>query len=361
MAVAHSGAMPIELTAVGSVTPLATVNVTARVGGALDSVEFREGQMVRKGQRLARIDPRPFAVAVQQARGQLLRDQAALRNAQLDLARYRTLAAQDSIARQQVDTQAALVKQNEATVSSDQAAVTSAELNLSFTRIESPVAGRVGLRQIDPGNQIVAGAATPIAVVTQVDPISVVFSLPQSAIDLVAGAPGGGRGLAVSALDRTGQTVIARGALSTLDNVIDPSTGTVKARAVFANPSAALYPGQFVGVVLLAKVVENQVLAPGVAVRHGPRGDFVWVVSAGQVSMRPVTVGPASGETVSIARGLAPGETVVTEGGDRLRDGAQVTTATGSGAASGAPYPGRGRGHGHWRGGGGPPPSGGQE
>ena len=223
------GSVPIELSALGTVTPLATVNVNARVAGMLDTVAFREGQLVRRGQLLARIDPRPFQVVVQQAQGQLLRDQALLRNAKLDLTRFQTLKAQDSIAGQQVDTQAALVKQDEATVSADQAAVASAQLNLSFTRIASPVSGRVGLRQIDPGNQITANAATPIAVVTQIDPITVVFSLPQGDIPSVNRQ--GGSGLAVTAYDRAGGTALARGTLATLDNVIDTTTGTVKAKA----------------------------------------------------------------------------------------------------------------------------------
>ncbi|MEP6966798.1 MAG: MdtA/MuxA family multidrug efflux RND transporter periplasmic adaptor subunit, partial [Pseudomonadota bacterium] len=317
------GSVPIELSALGTVTPLATVNVNARVAGMLDTVAFREGQLVRRGQLLARIDPRPFQVVVQQAQGQLLRDQALLRNAKLDLTRFQTLKAQDSIAGQQVDTQAALVKQDEATVSADQAAVASAQLNLSFTRIASPVSGRVGLRQIDPGNQITANAATPIAVVTQIDPITVVFSLPQGDIPSVERQ--GGSGLAVTAYDRTGGTALARGTLATLDNVIDATTGTVKAKARFANGGGALFPNQFVNVVMLVDTLSNQVIVPTTATRHGPAGDFVWVLQADRtVKARPVKVGAGTAETVSIASGLNAGETVITEGGDRLRDGAAV-------------------------------------
>ncbi|MBA3812171.1 MAG: MdtA/MuxA family multidrug efflux RND transporter periplasmic adaptor subunit [Caulobacteraceae bacterium] len=317
------GSVPIELSALGTVTPLATVNVNARVAGMLDTVAFREGQFVRKGQLLARIDPRPFQVVVQQAQGQLLRDQALLRNARLDLARFQTLKAQDSIAGQQVDTQAALVKQDEATVSADQAAVASAQLNLSFTQIASPVSGRVGLRQIDPGNQITANAATPIAVVTQIDPITVVFSLPQGDIPSVERQ--GGSGLPVTAYDRAGGTALARGTLATLDNVIDATTGTVKAKARFANGGGALFPNQFVNVVMLVDTLSNQVIVPTTATRHGPAGDFVWVLQADRtVKARPVTVGAGTAETVSIASGLNAGETVITEGGDRLREGAAV-------------------------------------
>ncbi|MEO8811726.1 MAG: efflux RND transporter periplasmic adaptor subunit [Caulobacteraceae bacterium] len=318
--------IPIEISALGTVTPLDTVNVNARVGGQLVSVAFREGQLVRKGQLLARIDPRPFEVAVQQARGQLLRDQALLRNARVDLTRYTTLRAQDSIAGQQVDTQAALVQQDEALLVSDRAGVASAQLNLSFTRIVAPVAGRVGLRQIDPGNEIAANGATPIAVVTRIDPIAVVFSLPEQDIASVRrnAGPGGG-GLPVDALDRAGGTVLARGVLATLDNVIDTTTGTVKAKADFANPAGALFPSQFVNVTMLVDTLRHQVSVPTTATRHGPSGDFVWVLQPDRtVRERAVTVGPGTAETVSIASGLAAGETVITEGGDRLREGAAV-------------------------------------
>jgi membrane fusion protein, multidrug efflux system len=327
IAKAATGAIPIELDALGNVTPLATVNVNARVSGLLDKVDFKEGQLVRKGQLLAQIDPRPFQVAVQQAQGQLLHDEALLADARLDLTRYRTLKAQDSVAGQTVDTQAALVKQDEATVVSDRAAVASAQLNLSFTRIVAPIAGRVGLRQIDPGNQITANASTPMVVLTEVDPISVVFSLPEDAIPSVTknAGPGGG-GLPVTALDRAGGTALAQGKLATLDNVIDTTTGTVKARANFANPAGALFPSQFVNVTMLVSTLENQVIVPATAVRHGPQGDFVWVLQPDKTAKsRPVKVGPGTAETVSIASGLQVGETVITDGGDRLKDGAKVT------------------------------------
>jgi membrane fusion protein, multidrug efflux system len=345
------GSIPIQQQALGSVTPLATVNVNARVSGLLDKVDFREGQLVRKGQLLAQIDPRPFQVAVEQAQGQLLHDEALLDDAKLDLTRYRTLKAQDSIAGQQVDTQAALVKQDEATVVADRAAVASAKLNLSFTSIDAPVAGRVGLRQIDPGNQITANFTTPMVVLTEINPISVVFSLPEDAIPSVmknAGPKGGG--LPVTALDRAGGTVLARGKLATLDNVIDTTTGTVKARANFANPSGALFPSQFVNVTMLVSTLQNQVIVPTTATRHGPQGDFVWVLQPDKtVKSRPVKVGPGTAETVSIASGLNVGETVITDGGDRLKDGAKVVLPgqrPGGGGAGGH--------HHHWRGGGAP-------
>lgn len=326
VAKAALGDIPIAVDALGTVTPLATVNVNARVSGLLDKVGFREGQLVGKGQVLAQIDPRPFQVAVQQAQGQLLHDEALLADARLDLARYRTLKTQDSIAAQQVDTQAALVKQDEAQLVSDRAAVDSAKLNLSFTRIAAPVAGRVGLRQIDPGNQITANSTTPMAVLTQIDPISVVFSLPEGDIpEVVKNAGPSGGGLAVSALDRAGGTVLANGKLATLDNLIDTTTGTVKARANFPNPAGALFPSQFVNVSMLVNTLHNQVIVPTTAVRHGPQGDFVWVLQPDKtVKSRPVTAGPGTAETLSVVQGLAVGETVITDGGDRLRDGATV-------------------------------------
>jgi multidrug efflux system membrane fusion protein len=352
MAKAALGAIPIELDALGSVTPLATVNVNARVSGLLDKVAFKEGQLVSKGQILAQIDPRPFQVAVQQAQGQLLHDQALVADARLDLARYRTLKSQDSIAGQTVDTQAALVKQDEATVVSDQAAVSNAKLNLSFTHIDAPIAGRVGLRQIDPGNQITANASTPMVVLTEVNPISVIFSLPEEDIAAVrrnAGPTGGG--LPVTALDRAGGTPLAQGRLATLDNVIDTTTGTVKARANFVNPAGALFPSQFVNVSMLVSTLENQVIVPTTAVRHGPQGDFVWVLRSDKtVKSRPVKVGPGTAETVSIATGLAVGETVITDGGDRLKDGAAVTLP--------GARPGFGAGGHRRRGGGGAPAAG---
>jgi multidrug efflux system membrane fusion protein len=320
------GSIPIEFTALGTVTPLATVNVTARVSGMLDKVAFREGQMVRAGQLLVQIDPRPFQVAVDQAQAQLLHDQALLVNARLDLTRYNTLRKQDSVAGQTVDTQAALVSQDEATVKADQAALANARLNLSFAHITSPVSGRVGLRQVDAGNQISANSTTPIAVVTQISPITVVFSLPEDDIPpIVQNSRAGGRRLPVTVLDRDAGAVLAHGELETLDNVIDTTTGTVKAKAQFANTDGALFPSQFVNVTLLVNTLQNQVIVPTTAVHHGPQGDFAWVLQPGQtVKNRPVKIGPGTAETVSIVSGLQAGETVITEGGDRLRDGAKV-------------------------------------
>lgn len=345
VATAALGEMPIQLNALGTVIPLATINVNARVSGMLDRVTFKEGQTVRKGQLLAVIDPRPFEVALQQTQGQLRRDQALLQTARLDLARYQKLHAEDSIAGQTLDTQAALVSQDEATVSADAATVANARLNLSFTQIVSPVAGRVGLRQIDAGNQITANQTTPVTVVTQIDPISIVFSLPEGQIAQVA-SHRGGEGLPVTAFDRAGGVVLARGALATLDNQIDTATGTVKAKATFANRGLSLFPNQFVNVTLLVDTLRGQVIVPTTATRHGPRGDFAWVLQPDNtVKSRIVIVGPGAAEIVSITSGLKPGEVVITDGGDRLREGGKVVLPRSAGAGSGrSHHGGAGRG-----------------
>jgi membrane fusion protein, multidrug efflux system len=320
------GDVPITVTALGTVTPEATVSVISRVTGELHEVRFTEGQMVRRGDVLAVIDPSPFQAALNQAQGSLAHDEALLADAKLDLQRYNTLVAQNSIATQTRDTQAALVRQDEGLVASDQGAVDTARLNLQWSRIVSPVAGRVGIRQVDAGNQISANGATPIAVVTQIDPIDVIFAVPEDAIPSIVRHPNFGAGLPVTAYDRTGGAAIGTGSLATIDNV-------VKGKARFANPTASLFPNQFVNVTVLVDTLKSQVIVPTTAVRHGPNGDFVWVaqaVSGGKadqatVKSTPVKIGPGTGETTSIASGLSAGETVITDGGDRLRDGATVT------------------------------------
>lgn len=342
------GPMPIEQTALGTVTPMATVQVNARVSGQLVKIGFREGQMVRKGQMLMQLDPRPFQVALQQAQATLAHDQAALADARLDLARYATLKAQDSIAVQTYDTQVALVRQDEAVVKQDEATVANARLNLDYSRITAPVSGRAGLRQIDVGNQVVANQSTPVTVITQIDPITIIFPLPEDAIGAVMSRHGGS-GLEVTALDRSGGTVLAHGKLLTLDNAVNTTTGTVNARALFRNGDGKLFPYQFVNVILLVDTLQNQVIVPTTAVRHGPQSDYVWVLQPNRtVKQQPVKTGPASPETVSIVTGLQAGETVITDGGDRLRDGATVILP------GQAPSGGRGGhgGHGQWSGGG---------
>jgi multidrug efflux system membrane fusion protein len=343
--------VPITASALGTVTPVATIQVQARVSGNLDKVGFKEGQVVRKGQLLAQIDPRPFEIAVDQAAAQLAHDEALLADAKLDLGRYATLKAQDAVAVQTYDTQAALVKQDEATVANDRATLANAKLNLGFSRVTSPVSGRVGLRQVDAGNQVTANQSTPFTVVTQLDPITVVFSLPENDIGPVIRR--GGQGLPVSVYDRSGGTLLSTGKLLTLDNLIDPTTGTVKAKAIFGNADVALFPNQFVAVTVLVDTLKAQVVVPTTAVRHGPQGDFVWVLQADKtVKQRPVKVGPGAAETVSIASGLNVGESVITDGGDRLRDGGTVKLPSAGGSYGGAG--GGGAGGRHHRGGGAP-------
>jgi multidrug efflux system membrane fusion protein len=344
------GDIPITISALGTVTPVATVQIQARVSGMLERVGFQEGQVVRKGQLLAQIDPRPFQAALDQAEGTLRHDQALLANAKLDLDRYKALVAQDSVARQTYDTQVALVAQDEGTVKTDQAAVQNARLNLGFAHVTSPVSGRVGLRQVDPGNEITANQSTPFTVVTQLDPITVVFSAPESAIGSIARH--GPAGLPVTAYDRAGGAVLGTGKLLALDNLIDPTTGTVKAKASFANAGGALFPNQFVNVSVLADTLRNQVVTPTTAIRHGPQGDFVWVLQPDRtVKTRAVQVGPGTAELVSIASGLSVGETVITDGGDRLRDGAKVVLPGQAGTTGAAGQRGYGGGR-HRRGGG---------
>jgi multidrug efflux system membrane fusion protein len=342
---ASLGDIPITVSALGTVTPVATVQVQARVSGMLERVGFKEGQVVRKGQLLAQIDPRPFQAALDQAEGQLRRDEALLTNARLDLQRYAALRAQDSVAAQTYDTQVALVSQDEGTVKTDRGAVDNARLNLGFARVTSPVAGRVGLRQVDAGNEITANQSTPFTVVTQLDPITIVFSIPETTIGPIAGQ--GAAGLPVTAYDRAGGAVLATGKLLTLDNLIDPTTGTVKAKATFGNSAGSLFPNQFVNVTVLVDTLRNQIVVPTTAVRHGPQGDYVWVLQPDRTAkMRPVRVGPGTAETVSLASGLAVGETVITDGGDRLREGAKVNLpGQGPGAGQGGAGPaGSGRG-----------------
>lgn len=335
------GAIPIQLDALGTVTPPVTATITTRIAGELMAVYFTEGQTVKKGQKLALIDPRPYTVALEQAQGTLARDQAALADARLDLQRYTTLLAQNSIAKQQVDTQTALVKQDEGVVKTDQAAVDNAKLNLAYTSITAPVAGRVGLRLVDVGNYVTAGSATGLVVITQVDPIDVVFTVPEDNVPQIVARQRSGASLPVTVFNRGGVEALAQGQLSTLDNQIDTGTGTVKAKARFTNGSGALFPNQFVNARMLVDVLCNAVVAPTTAVRHGSQGDYVFVLQPDRTAkMVSITTGPGTGETVSITKGLTGNETVITEGGDRLRDGSQVNlpgdrTQGGSGFSGG--------------------------
>jgi multidrug efflux system membrane fusion protein len=297
---------------------------------------------VKKGQLLATIDPRPFEIALQQAIGARMRDEAQLENSRVLLQRYQTLLSQDSIARQDVDTQAAAVKQLEAAIVIDRANENTARLNLSYSRIVAPVAGRVGLRTVDVGNYIGAGDASGVAVITQLDPIDIEFSVPQDRVPEIQASTGRGTRLAVAAWDRTRTRKLADGTFSTLDNQIDVQTGTVRAKARFANAASTLFPNQFVNVRLLLRSVEDAVVVPVTALRTGPSGDFVYVLNADRtVSVRPVQRGVSTAEVIALTLGLAAGERVVTEGGDRLREGSRVQLASErpAGRASGASSP----------------------
>lgn len=344
LATAKTADVPISIDALGTVTPLVTATVRPQVPGVLQRIAFTEGQLVAKGQLLAVIDPRPFEALVGQARGTLARDTALLADARLSLSRYQTLLKQDSIARQQVDTQAALVRQLQGTIATDEAAVRAAQLNVTYSRITAPVAGRVGLRQVDAGNYITPGDASGLVVVTQVQPIDVAFTLPEAQINLVRKRQATGARLPVTAFDRARTATIGQGVFSTLDNSVDVTTGTVKAKARFANGDNALFPNQFVNVRLIADVLAYAVTIPSSALRKGPKGDFVFVVTPDRTAhLRVVTLGPSMGQDNAVLAGLKPGEKVVTEGADRLTDGGKVMLAGDKRPAGGAQANGRRR------------------
>ena len=341
-AAANTADLPITLDALGTVTPLATVTVRTRIDGQLVQVGFQEGQHVRKGDFLAQIDPRPYQAALEQAEGQLAKDQALLRNAEVDLVRYRQLVAEDSIARQTLDTQESLVRQYRATIKVDQGQVDSARLNLGYCRIVSPVEGRVGLRQVDEGNYVQTSDTGGIVVVTQLRPITVVFTIPEDNLQKVLMRTRAGVTLPVTAYDRSGTTKLATGVLATIDNQIDPSTGTVKLKAQFENADERLFPNQFVNVRLLVDTVQGATVIPSAAVQRGSQGTYVYVISAdGTAAARPVTAGASDGEHVQVMKGIEPGERVVTDGVDRLRDGIKVTVPADTKPGIGDQPPGR--------------------
>jgi multidrug efflux system membrane fusion protein len=326
VATAEKADIPVTLEALGTVTAAATTTVRPQVSGILQKVLFKEGQMVKAGQVLAQIDPRQFEMALLQASGQRQRDDAQLENAKLTLQRYQTLLKQDSIARQDVDTQAALVKQLEGTVMTDRAAEGTAKLNLGYTKVIAPITGRVGLRVVDIGNLVGSSDATGIAVITQLSPIDVEFSIPQDSVPGVMQRVNDGVALPALALDRTRTNILDSGKFAAMDNQVDTQTGTVKAKARFDNAKFTLFPSQFVNVRLELRTIKDAVMVPVNAVRHGTKGDFVWVLKADKtVTMRSITRGEATVEKVQIATGLQAGEQVITEGADRLKEGAKVT------------------------------------
>ena len=343
------GDMPLTIDALGTVTPFETVTVRTQIAGNLQQVGFTEGQIVNKGDFLAQIDPRPYEAALAQAQSQLAKDNALLGQAQSDLARYQQLAKQDSIAQQQVADQAALVAQDKAAIAADQAMVKTAELNVGYTHIVSPITGRVGLRLVDPGNYLQPSDSTGIVVITQIDPISVVFTTPEDNLPRISARLNSGADLKVTVLDRDNVTPLATGTLTTYDSQIDVTTGTIRMRATFANPKATLFPNQFVNVRLLVDTMTGATLAPNAAIQLGASGNFVYLLNEDStVSKRDIVTGPGDGKVTVIASGLKAGDKVVIDGVDRLRDGAtvKVVESPASPGAQGAGGEGRGQGGG---------------
>ncbi|MBV4504318.1 MdtA/MuxA family multidrug efflux RND transporter periplasmic adaptor subunit [Pseudomonas sp. BW13M1] len=319
------GDFPLYYKALGTVTATNTVNVRSRVAGELVKVHFKEGQQVKAGDLLAEIDPRSYRIALQQAEGTLAQNQAQLKNAQVDLARYKGLYAEDSIAKQTLDTAEAQVGQFQGLVKTNQAQVNDARLNLEFTQIRAPISGRVGLRQLDLGNLVAANDTTALVVITQTQPISVAFTLPETQLDTVLARYRSGASLPVEAWDRGDQKLQSTGVLGSLDNQIDVATGTLKFKGTFQNSDHALFPNQFVNVRLLADTLKQVVLAPAAAIQFGNDGTFAYVVNAEDtINVRKLKVGASDGENTVIVEGLAAGERLVLEGTDRLREGTKV-------------------------------------
>lgn len=325
VAQAERGDFPIELKALGTVTATNTVSVRSRVGGELVKLLFQDGQKVKVGDLLAVIDPRGYQVALQQAEGAQLQNQALLKNAEIDLARYKGLYAEDSIAKQTLDTQAALVEQYRGTLKSDQAQVAAARLDLDYTQIRAPIDGRLGLRQLDQGNLVGANDTEPLVVITQTQPINVLFTLPEAELSAVLKRVRAGEQLRVEAWDRGEKELLASGSLASLDNQIDIATGTVRFKANFGNEDELLFPNQFVNVRLRVQTREQAVLVPSAALQFGSKGTFVYVLDKqDKVQVRPVVAGPGDTGTTMIEEGVEPGERLVLEGTDRLREGSQV-------------------------------------
>jgi multidrug efflux system membrane fusion protein len=326
-AMAHRGDIGVYVTGLGAVTPLNTIAVKTRVDGQLMTVSYKEGQIVRKGDPLVEIDPRPSQVQLAQAEAQLTKDQAALQNAQADLQRYETLFVRNAIAQQVLATQRATVAQDEGALKADQANIDNARLNISYCHIAAPLSGRVGLRLVDPGNMVSAAAGTALMVITQTQPISIIFTIPEQQLPAVLGPVRAGQHLHVDAFDRDMQTVLASGDLTTIDNEIDQTTGTLKLRATVPNKHEALFPNQFVNARLLVQQKKGVTLVPNAAVQRNASATFVYVVRPDQtVSVRTVTVGTTNAEESEVVSGVAPGENVVIQGVDKLQEGSRVAS-----------------------------------
>lgn len=325
-AVAHKGDIDIIRNGLGTVTPLANITVRTQINGQLQQIAFEEGQIVQAGDFLAQIDPRPYQMQLEQAEGALAKDQALLKDAEIDLERYKKLVAQDSIAEQQLDTQQSLVDQDKGNVLTDQSQIDTAKLNLTYCHIVAPVTGRVGLRQVDQGNYVQTSDANGIVALTQLQPISVLFTLPEDDLPMIMKRFGAGVQLQTTAYDRTQSTKLATGKLIAIDNEVDVTTGTVKLRAQFDNPDNVLFPNQFVNIELLVDTLKDAIIIPSAAIQRGAPGTFVYLVKDGNtVTVKTVKLGPSQGENIAITDGLQEGDKIIIDGADKLREGAKIT------------------------------------
>lgn len=335
-----TGDIDLTLNALGTVTSLATVTIKSQISGYLINVAYQEGQVVKKGDLLAEIDSRPYELALKNAEGALERDQAMLQSAELDLKRYQDLAKTNAIPRQQLDQQVALVAQDKGSVLSDQAQIETQKLNIVYCHIIAPVSGRVGLRLVDQGNYVTANDATGLVVITQFQPITVIFPVAEDNLPQITRRLKVAHALPVTAFDRSGAVKLATGELKTLDNQIDTTTGTLKLRAEFANEEDTLFPNQFVNIELLVDTLQGVTVMPTAAVQRGAPGTFVYLLNSDQtVTVRPVTLGPSHGDRVAVDKGLSPGDRVVIDGADKLRNGAGVVSRDAAAGSAGAAMP----------------------